>query len=412
MNDDRWSVPAHVPNDLVYDYDRFDTPALYEMPQFSLARKLRDEAPPIFFTPRQQMWVVSKASLVADMLKRHDLFSSDPEFTLWRQQMPVRSLPPAYDPPEHSEARRIVAPLFTPNSVSAMEPAIRALSREIIADVIDNGGCEFVSEIGKRFPVTVFLRLCDAPVEDLALLTEMVERYLRSPDRAVAISGADDMTDYLRKLVEARKHALGNDLVSQIIRGKMSGRDLTDDEIVGATWFMFLAGLDTVASVFSFTMRFLARNPAHYAQLVDDPALIKDAIEELLRVTGVAMPERGVREDVVYEGVPFRKFDHVLLLSSLSGMDPAEVSQPETVDFHRDVSRHAVFGQGPHRCLGSHLARLEIRVFLEEWTRAIPSFEVASEGPIEVLGGVVWIPAKLPLVWPKGGSDQIVRRAA
>lgn len=397
MQQQALSVPAHVPPELVYDYDRYATPALYETPQFSLAKKLREEAPPIFFTPRQQMWVVSKASLVADMLRRHDLFSAEPEYCLWRREQPTRSLPPLYDPPDHAEARQVVTPLFTPKSVQAMEPAIRRLSIEIIEEVASQGRCEFVSEVGKRFPVTVFLTLADAPLEDRDLLIEYVERYLRSSDRETSLSGARDLTNYLSHLIERRRENLGDDLVSRILRGTMHGRPLTHEEVLGATYFMFLAGLDTVASVFSFAMRFLARNPDHYAQLVAEPSLIKEGIEELLRVSGVAMPERAAKGDFVYEGVPFRKHDHVLLLSSLSGMDPEEIDAPERVDFHRDVNRHAIFGNGPHRCLGSHLARLEIRVFLEEWVKRVPCFAIADGEPVRVLGGIVWIPAALPL---------------
>ncbi|MGE0740586.1 MAG: cytochrome P450 [Hyphomonadaceae bacterium] len=391
------SAPAHVPPHLVYDYDRFTTPALYESPQFALSKRLREEAPPIFFTPHQQMWVVSKPALVANMLQRYDLFSSDPEYCLWRREHPTRTLPPTYDPPGHAEARKVVTPLFTPKSVAAMEPAIRRLSIEIIEDVLAKGQCEFVSEVGKRFPVTVFLTLADAPLADREALIEMVERYLRSPDKETSLSGARDLAAYLFVLVEERSKALGDDLISRILRGTMEGRPLTHDEVLGAAYFMFLAGLDTVASVFSFAMRFLARNPGHYTQLVQEPTLIKEGIEELLRVSGVAMPERAATGDFVYEGVPFRKHDHVLLLSSLSGLDPAEISTPERVDFQREDNRHAIFGNGPHRCLGSHLARLEIRVFLEEWVRRVPRFSITDDQPIEVLGGIVWIPAALPL---------------
>jgi cytochrome P450 len=150
----------------------------------------------------------------------------------------------------------------------------------------------------------------------------------------------------------------------------------------------------------SFIMAFLGKNPGHYQRLVGDRALIPGAVEELMRVHGVAGTERGVTTDMEYKGVQFKSGDRLVFLAHIYGLDDRVVDDPFKVDFDRPLSTHLVFGSGPHRCLGSHLARLEIKLFLEEWTLRIPEFRVDIEGEIATRGGLVWSPVVVPLVWP------------
>jgi cytochrome P450 len=163
---------------------------------------------------------------------------------------------------------------------------------------------------------------------------------------------------------------------------------------------LFLGGLDTVAASLSFFMAFLADHPGHYQQLLDEPALLPQAIEELARVHGVAGTERGVTQDTHYAGVDFKAGDRLVFPAHIYGLNNDWVDDPDRVDFRRPVSAHLVFGSGPHRCLGSHLARLEMRIFLEEWMARIPSFRRTSEGDIPTRGGLVWSPVRVDLQWP------------
>ena len=150
----------------------------------------------------------------------------------------------------------------------------------------------------------------------------------------------------------------------------------------------------------SFVMLFLGRNPEHYRQLVDNPALIAGAVEELIRAHSVAGLHRGVRADTEYLGIRFLKEDRVFFMTQVYGMDQRKIDDPLRVDFARPVSPHLGFGAGPHRCIGSHLARTEVRIFLEEWTRRIPAFTIPAEQEIRTRGGLVWSPVALPLEWP------------
>jgi cytochrome P450 len=167
---------------------------------------------------------------------------------------------------------------------------------------------------------------------------------------------------------------------------------------------MFLAGLDTVAAMISWVMAFLAQHPDHYRQLVERPETIQLAVEELCRVSGVAMPGRACVEDLVYNGIEFKKGERLVYLLQISGINDSSIAQPEQVAFDRELSPHLIFGSGPHRCLGSHLARLEIRVFLQEWVKRIPSLSLEPGKAVHPKGGTVWVPESLPLRWPAAGT--------
>jgi cytochrome P450 len=384
----------------VYDFDFYQAPEMYETPHWDIARKLKDEAPPIFFTPRNGgHWVVTRAADTVEMYRNYEVFSNNPIYNYQKGSNPTRHLPLYYDPPEHTEARRIFAPLFVPGAVNRMEPVIRELSIELIEGVLGRGHCEFVSEISKVFPTTIFLKLADSPLHLRARLVDLAEAYLHSKDVKAGQQALLELAGVLKGLIDAKRDNPKEDLVSRIVTARFQGRPLTDQESVGAAAFMFLAGLDTVAALISFVMQFLARNPGHYRRLVQDPKLIGAALEELTRVSGVAMPERGCAQDTVYKGIEIKKGDRLVYLLQVSGMNDPELERPEIVDFDREVSNHLVFGSGPHRCLGSHLARLEIRVFLEEWVKRIPAFRISNDETVKIQGGTTWVPYALPLAW-------------
>ncbi len=391
-------IPDHIPPELVVDFDRFNAPQLKRCPHQAVTELFR-RGPDIFYTPGDRgHWVVTRAADARDMLRQPDKFSSDPRYNVANARNP-RTLPNQSDPPEHTELRRIVNPYFSPAGVQKMEPDIRQLARTLIDGVAARGRCEFVTEIAQRFPVEWFMRMASAPVADRETLIEMADRFTREPDITKRLAALEELAGYLQRLIAEREQAPGSDLVSLVVQAKVGGRGLTADEKIGMVTLLFLAGLDTVAAMLSFVMAFLGRAPAHYARLVGNPALIPNAVEELMRVHGVAGTERGVTSDMVYNGVQFKTGDRLVFMAHLYGLDEQQVDRPFTVDFDRPVSAHLVFGGGPHRCLGSHLARLEMRVFLEEWVSRIPAFTVDAEGDLPTRGGLVWSPVAVPLVW-------------
>lgn len=392
-------IPAHVPPERVVEFDRFTSPELQRCPHSGVSA-LFQRSPDIFYaTGDRGHWVVASATVARDMLRQPDKFSSDPVHNPANARKPP-TLPNQCDPPLHTELRRIINPFFSPAGVQKMEDAVRQLAAALIDGVAASGRCEFVREIAQQFPVQLFMRMADAPMDDREMLVAKVDRFTRAPDIQERLAALGELGDYLKGLITARQRSPGEDLVSLAIHGKVQGRGLTEDEKQGMVNLLFLGGLDTVAAMLSFIMAYLGQHPQQYQRLVDDPALIGNAIEELMRVHGVAGMERGVTADMEYAGVQFKARDRLVFMPHVYGLDPQMVDDPMRVDFDRPVSSHLVFGSGPHRCVGSHLARLEMKVFLEEWVRRIPRFSVAAEGDLPTRGGLVWSPVAVPLAWP------------
>ena len=393
-------IPSHIPPERVVAFDRFLAPELKSCPHQRVTA-LFQNSPDIFYTTGDRgHWVVGRADVARDMLRQPDKFSSDPKFNPANARKPP-TLPNQCDPPLHTDLRRIINPFFSPAGVQKMEQDVRQLAGELIDEVAALGGCEFVREIAQRFPVELFMRMANAPLEHREMLVAKVDRFTRAPDIGERLAALEELGNYLKGMIAERERAPGDDLVSLAVHGKVAGRGLSDDEKLGMVTLLFLGGLDTVAAMLSFIMAYLGRNPSQYRRLVDDPALIGSAIEELMRVHGVAGMERGVTTDMVYQGVEFKAGDRLVFLPHVYGLDDQVVDDPFRVDFDRPISSHLVFGSGPHRCVGSHLARLEMKVFLEEWVRRMPVFSVDAQGDLPTRGGLVWSPVAVPLVWPR-----------
>lgn len=393
-------VPEHIPESLVFDYDMYRAPELGHDPQRTVSRLLHGKAPDVFYSPYNGgHWIVTRAETAVDMLRQPDKFSSLPEFNRHRDFKP-RMLPIQSDPPEHAAYRKPLGERLSPEAVRLLEGDIRAFAREIIDELYPNGRCDFVQEVGLRYPITIFMRLAGAPMKDVKLLVAMADKYTRSPELVDRQDAVRRLGQYLKDEMRDREACPRGDLLTLVTQSKMGDRPLNDDEREGMCVLLFLAGLDTVKSALSFIFTRLAQSPEHYRRLVAEPALIGQAMEELMRLSGVSQPERGVTHDFDYRGVPFRKGDRVVFITPLYGMDDRVVDHPAELDFERTMSRHWIFGAGTHRCLGSHLARLEIRVLIEEWTRTFPEMRIENDREIEVeASGLVWTPRALPLVW-------------
>jgi cytochrome P450 len=392
--------PAHVPSRLVYDFDYVRAPVGGYEPQQEQSRKLEAEAPDIFFTLKNGgHWIVRRAADAVEMFRRTEDFSSAPEYNTQRQWKPAL-LPVQADPPEHGQYRKVLGAFFAPGNMRKLEGDIRAIANAILDEIAPRGGCEFVTEVGEVFPITIFLRLVDAPLDDRKKLLRFAHKFTRSPDpqgRAEAVSG---LADYIRALFDIRRANPGKDVLSQFVGSNFDRRPLTRDEEEGLGTLLFLAGLDTVRSAMSSIMVYLARNPAQYARLVDEPGLIPGAVEELLRISGTSMPERAVTHDLRYNGIEFRRGDRIFFLLPLMSFDEKLNDDPHEVNFGRELSQHLIFGSGPHRCAGSHLARIEMRILLEEWTRRFSSFGLRPGSAVPMAASTVWTPESAELVWP------------
>lgn len=208
------------------------------------------------------------------------------------------------------------------------------------------------------------------------------------------------ISDYLGQKIAERRQRPANDRLTRLVNAKINGRPLDDEELKGMCALLLIGGLDTVASMIGFIMHFLAENPAHRHALANNPGMIPRALDEFLRRFGLTFPGRVVRHDFVYQGIDFKAGEMMILPTMLHGLDERKFSDPLEVRFDRtEKSIYSTFGNGVHRCPGSYLARMELRLILEEWLKRIPDFSPKPGQQIKIRTGLHGGITRLPLVW-------------
>ena len=394
--------PDHVPADRVYDYDLYEAPREISSDyQIDIVRRIHREAPDIFWTPRNGgHWVVTRAREI-DMCQRDgDLFSMQ-DVVVPAGAKPLINIPLETDGPAHSAYRNVLQPAFTPARIMQLERDIRALAIQLIEGFVDRGECEFVSEFSAILPIEIFLQLAELPRSDKANLMKWADASVHPQTLEDRVWGYGQMSAYIDALMAERAESTREDVISMIMRGQVFDREMTHEERHSMILNVLLGGLDTVMATMGVIARFLATHPDHRRQLREDHALIPRAIDELMRFYGATGTARVVTRDIEHDGVLFRKDDRVLVQTMFHGQDDRRFDNPEIVDFHRKDVRHATFGQGKHRCIGAMLARLEMRIFIEEWLQRIPDFDVAADEGAILERGMVNSVRKLKLVWPR-----------
>jgi cytochrome P450 len=390
--------PGHIPPDLVVDFDCYEPEGLQDDVQLAWWRA-QQNGPDIFWTPRNGgHWVVTRADDIT-------LFQVDNErvsyadFVVPRQ--PFAPIPPVnLDPPEHGPYRAILMPLLVPKAVSRLESTVRDVAIQTTEALAPRGECEFIQEFAKILPIMVFLRMVDLPFEDRHMLVPLAEAGSRSPDMETRVAAIRTMRRYLSEKMAERRDNPGDDLLSVVVHANLGDRPIAFEEAVSLAITALFGGLDTVTSMLGFCTRFLAMNPKHRQELVDDPGLIPDAVDELIRRLGITNSARRVKVDFEHKGVTFKAGDQVQVPAMLYGLDDRLIDDPLTVDFRRERPiPHAAFGAGIHTCPGAVLARRELRIFLEEWLKRIPDFRI-KEGTKPVLAsGIVCGVIELRLEW-------------
>lgn len=365
-------------------------------------RALR-ESNPVFRSP--QAVVLSRLADIEMALKHTELFSSNMDAVDLGNVRPL--IPLQIDPPEHAKYRRILDPLFTPREMARREPLVTELVNEMIDRFAARGECDFHAEFAVPLPCTVFLQLLGLPLEDL-------DRFLLWKDGVIRPAGdsgfdrrhessagvAQQIYEYFDKAIDEHIAVPRDDVLSAMIAADVGGQPLSREELLDICFLFLIAGLDTVTDSLDCFFVYLARHPQHRRQLVERPDVLPGAVEELLRwetpVPGVA---RVATQDVEVGGCPISKGERVSPLLGAANTDPAEFPDPETVDFTRSPNRHRAFGGGPHRCLGSHLARMELRVALREFHRRIPDYEIKPGTQLTYTAALRSVES-LPLVFP------------
>jgi cytochrome P450 len=317
-----------------------------------------------------------------------------------RALAPVGGSPPiSSDPPFHHDARRLLLPAFTKNAVTRQEPQTRAYCHSLIDAFEGQHVVDAAADYAQHIPIRVISDMLGFPAEDGPLFREFVEDLLEGinlpPDER--IERVSRLFDYL--LVQVHDHIdhPRDDLTSYLINAELYGRKLTPDHVVGAMALLLIAGIDTTWSGIGASLWHLAKTPADRERLAAEPGLLPTAIEEFLRAYAPVTMARLVKEDMHWHGVEMKAEDWILLSFPAANRDPAQFDRAGEVVIDREVNRHAAFGLGIHRCLGSHLARMELRTALEVWLQRIGEFTLEDPAAVTWSAGQIRGPRTLPL---------------
>lgn len=394
-------VPPHVPANLVFPFDFFSDPR-YRHDPFSVVREAHDRLPRIFFTPTHYQkpgsWVVTQAEDIRWIWQDAALFSSvgNVGFNEIVRESWILN-PVELDPPAHGRIRSLLNPFFSPNRLKALDGDIRETASSLISQFEKEGGCEFVSQFAYPFPVSIFLRMMGLPTEDLVQFVTWVKGTTTSTSINLIRSSVRSIADYMRVEIARRKKAPTGDLMSEVVHFKVDGVPLTDDEIMGICYLLFLGGLDTVTASLGFHFQHLATHVDVQRQLRDDRTGVPGAVEELLRLYPIVQVQRQATRDLEFAGVQIKKGDWITLSPGMAHSDEKEFERPSEFDPKRVNQRHMTFAVGPHRCLGSHLARRELVTAYNEWFDRVPPFTRVGESLTS--GGPVFNVSKLELTW-------------
>ena len=389
------TVPAH----LVVDFDVYQPgPDANRFHEACVEFQRATPHPLVWTHHHGGHWIPTRGRDVFDLYADHARFSSRHYFLpAVPDQAPIGAL--TLDPPEHGPFRAFLNAGLSPKSTSAKTAFLRQLAGELAEGLAPRRGCEFIACFADVLPLTVFLDLVGLPVQDRELLGKLVDAATREPDPADRVQAIGGIATYLQPHLDARRGGDAEDLLSRAVNAEIAGRPITAAEAMGASIHILGAGLDTVSSLFSFVMLFLAQNPQHRRALVEKPELIPAASIELIRRFPVVTMARQVREDMDYLGVRLRRGEMVALPTAFFNLDETMHDRPLEVDWNRRVDRVLTFGNGVHRCPGAGLGRNELVIGLQEWLRRIPDFSVAPGAPLPVAGGTVAKILELPLVW-------------
>ncbi|WP_039278416.1 cytochrome P450 [Novosphingobium malaysiense] len=455
-------TPGHIPDGAVFDFDMFGDPGLKEDPHARILELTR-EAPAVFWTPRNGgHWVFLGKEAVFDGARDAASFSSEPmpheQMLAMLSMMPKGSphVPVPYpillDPPLHEKYRQPLQHVFSPKTVSGLRGKIRDLAVDLIDPIVGQGHCEFMSAVAEPLPVQIFLKMLGLPLEmmpeyrelvkenfaaqasdnnpaatqhmmkaagimsriekvlgKVGLSLQMMPPYRAMLNRRLSAQGPDGNMAAMQRLMKVaaimrdeildRRDNPRDDILSMLWNVEIDGKPMTLDDMENYGVLLFIAGLDTVMNAMGYAVRHLAENSELQDSLRADPSLVPKAAEEMLRLYSFVVPVRRVSRDLEFKGLQMKANERVMLYLPGASLDPAAYTDPGTYDLDRDNKSHIAFNAGPHRCLGAHLARLELQTLYEELLKRMPRFRLDPDKQTKYLCSHILGIDKLYLVW-------------
>jgi cytochrome P450 len=386
-------------------------PGLNSDPQARFAQ-MAAEFPDVFWTPRNKgHWVLASHAAAFEALRDWETFSSAiPES---QSRTMAGALPPGisrnpiptpilFDPPAHGHLRQPLQATFSPRAAIELKVRIRVLADQLIDAVLAEGRCDFVAAIAEPLPVTVFLELMGLPVEQLGEFREIVHKYLGPRDLNDPFEFVYRnrmVVDSVMESILARRDDRRNDILSTLWGCSVGGEPVTYELMEDYIVLLFIAGLDTVVNGLAYAVRHLAQDQALQALLREKPELILDATEESLRRYGFLFIQRRLGRDTEFMGHAMRAGDEVVVGMATANLDPRRFPDPLRFDLYREDKAHITFGAGPHRCLGSHLARVELQILIEQLLARLPPFRLDPDRQATFHTGNIIGVDSLPIVW-------------
>ena len=387
------------------DWDHAD-PA-YNQNAHQIWDQLRGTCPVAHTNRYGGAWLPVTHADVSAVARDTDHFSSEgavlanrPPREEWVSLAPIGAAPPiTSDPPFHADARRLLLPAFSPQVVAEWEPEIRRLCNELIDNMGDIDTVDAAVQYAQNIPVYVIARMLGLPLEDSDYFRETVHMVLEEIGAEFGErQGAFEKLDaYLTMHVQDHIDNPKDDLIGFLLNAKIYDQPLSPQHVVGTIILLMVAGIDTTWSSIGSSLWHLAQHPSDLQRMVNEPELLPTAIEELLRMYAPVTMARIVTEDAEIGGCPVKRGDSVLLPFPAANRDPEVFPDADKVIIDREENRHVAFGLGIHRCLGSNLARLELRVAVEVFIQRFPKFELADPSSVTWSLGQVRGPRKLPV---------------
>ena len=374
--------------------------------------QLRGECPIAHTDRRGSTWLPVNYDDIQFIAHDPELFSSRDVSVITpgreedpHRQLPLVAPPITSDPPLHTWARRMLLPRFGPSAIDAMETTTRAAARELIDRFANAGRADAAVDYAQHIPVRVIATMLGVPLEDEEIFTGWAVRVIQ--EGIQNIEAATDavmelityFTDKLSEREASDPASRPDDVLTFIIEARHDGEPLSPQHQIGTCFLLLLAGIDTTWSAIGSSIWHLATHPDDQARLRAEPELMATAVEEFLRFYSPVTMARSVTSDAEVRGCPMKAGDKILMAFPAGNRDPEVFADPDTFLIDRANNRHFAFGSGIHRCLGSNLARMELRVAIEELLTRIPTFELADPDAVTWSGGQVRGPRRVPIRW-------------
>ena len=380
-----------IPAELVSDFDIVGDVGLVADPQQRLLETLAKDPRDIVYTPHNGgHWLVTSHELGREILSNADLFGSFPIGIPANMEQRPRLIPLESDAAAHRRYRRLLLPIFEPAALQRLQAGAETLAQEVLDEVLPDGEFDFLWRVAKPISMGLFVRQLGLEPERLDDFYAWESGFYRAPTMEERIECGQNIGAYLSAVVSQHVEHPKDDIVTMLLNVEVEGEKLSQEEVQSICYLLFLASIDTVATMLSFIVRHLARDQVLFRRLKEDRSAIADSVDELLRMHAFINLNRICERDTVFHGVAFRAGDNIVVPSFVTDRDERVFADPDAFNADRskrEKNQHHAFGAGAHKCIGLHVAKMEVRVVLEAIFDRISSLELVSESAVTGHGG-------------------------